>query len=347
MKEGNGTMYQKSVDGSHDPAQVKALLEGPTYGESVDGSLLSDADQSVLNALNRRSGVVRDRVRGVARRRHNGFYLYGRPGTGKTHTVEQTLRTEGATFFYHQGRLTPMGLFELLAEQHDRVIVLDDVAEIFKQPNALQLLLAALGSSREHSGERIVRYRRQGLEETFRFSGGIICISNLELHTAPLLDALRSRVHYLKYDPTEDQMAALMRNIASKGWFVRGRALSPRECLDVADFLVAEATRLGCRLDLRLLVEKAIPDYLQFRAAETETHWKDLVTSTLQEHLVEPNHPPVAGGGIRRSQKEADQQIASEIRSEYATKQEQVRAWKEQTGKSERAYYRRLGEMSS
>lgn len=43
-----------------------------------------------------------------------------------------------------------------------------------------------------------------------RFTGGIICVSNLKLHTAPLLQALKSRVHYLGIDPTDEEMAALI-----------------------------------------------------------------------------------------------------------------------------------------
>ena len=41
----------------------------------------------LLAELNRRQGVVRDYVRGVARQYATGLYLFGRPGTAKTHTL--------------------------------------------------------------------------------------------------------------------------------------------------------------------------------------------------------------------------------------------------------------------
>jgi hypothetical protein len=44
---------------------------------------------------------------------------------------------------------------------------------------------------------RTIKYRRQGREVVVRFAGGIILISNLELHALPLLEALKSRLHYL------------------------------------------------------------------------------------------------------------------------------------------------------
>ena len=64
---------------------------------------------------------------------------------------------------------------------------------------------------------RLVQYRRQDRVETVRFTGGIIIISNMELHGGPLLEALKSRVHYLRYVPTDEQIAALMLEIASQG----------------------------------------------------------------------------------------------------------------------------------
>jgi len=93
-----------------------------------------------------------------------------------------------------------MGLFDLLAQYHDRVIVLDDVSEILANRIALQILLAALGNQPNATGVRSVKYRRQGHDETVRFTGGIILISNLELHAAPC--SKRSRAAFITCDMT-------------------------------------------------------------------------------------------------------------------------------------------------
>ena len=294
-----------------------------------------------LEELNRRLSVVRDRVRGVALRHHNGFYLFGPAGCAKTYTVIKTLVEEDCPYHYHDGHLTPMGLFDLLAEQHDRVIVLDDVSEIFAQKIALQILLAALGNQPDEAGVRIVKYRRRGVEETIRFEGGIIMVSNLELDSGPVLKALKSRVHYLRYTPSDEQIAAMMRAIAAKGW----RTLAPQECMEVADFLIAESTRLGSRLDLRHLVDKAFPDFLQFANGDAETHWKDLIRTTLEEQLVELKHTAPAGKLSRAETKVQEQALVREIVAQYETKEDRVAAWMEQTTKSERAFYRRLEEV--
>ena len=48
--------------------------------------------------------------------------------------------------------------------------------------------------------------------------------------------------------------------------------------------------RLSCRFDLRLLVNKAFPDYQQWKDGEAESDWRDLVTASIEEHLVAVRH---------------------------------------------------------
>src|SRR5689334_10322255 len=86
---------------------------GALLGADVENVLAGRV--AALQKLNRRLAVIRDRVRGVAFRHHPGFYLFGRPGTSKTFTVRTTLSGLGIPYHYHDGHLTPMGLFDLLA----------------------------------------------------------------------------------------------------------------------------------------------------------------------------------------------------------------------------------------
>lgn len=299
-----------------------------------------------LDDLNSRLTVVRDRVRGVALGHHTGFYLYGRAGTSKTYTVKKTLDEIEIKYEYLDGHLTPMGLFDLLATFHDRVIVLDDVSQIFADKKALQILLAALGNQPDDRHTRIVKYRRQGHDETIRFTGGIIAISNLELHSQPLLEALKSRVHYLKYSPTDEQIAALMVEVAKKGWPGDDPKLTADECREVATFLIAESQRIKVRLDMRMLVDKAFPDFLQHRNGDCEAHWKDLIRTSLAEQMVELTHTK-AEATIRQASKEQELGLLQEIMAIHSTREDQIAEWTGRTGKSERAFYRRLKELGS
>jgi hypothetical protein len=101
--------------------------------------------RELLAQLNVRQGIVRDYVRGVARQYATGVSLFGRPGTAETYTVRSTLEREIRELYtYQRGHLTPMGLFELIAEHWDGVIVLNDLATVLDSDVALQILLSAL-----------------------------------------------------------------------------------------------------------------------------------------------------------------------------------------------------------
>jgi hypothetical protein len=302
---------------------------------------------ALLAEFKGRQGIVRDYVRGVARQYSTGLYLFGRPGTAKTHTVKATLEKEIQELYtYQRGHLTPMGLFELIGEHRDEVIVLDDLTAVLDSDVALQILLSAL----EHPAPgdrtrcRVVKYKRQGHEERVSFRGGIVCISNRELHDDELLGAFKSRVHTLNYDPSDAQLGALMLGIAELGWPNTGRPeISAEEARTVAHFLIGEMLRLGCRFDLRLFVNKALPDYQQWKDDEAESDWRDLVTASIEEHLVSVRHTDERPSRAERKQDE--HALLREILGEHESREERVRAWSERTGKSERAFYRRLAEM--
>src|SRR4051794_35924266 len=178
-----------------------------------------DSRGALVAELGRRQAIVRDYVRGVARQYATGLYLFGRPGTAKTHTVRKVLDEEIREIYtYQRGHLTPMGLFELIAVNPEEVIVLDDLGAVLKSDVALQILLSALEHPMSRDRGRVVKYRRQGREERVVFRGGIVCISNRDLHDDEMLGAFKSRVHTLNYDPTDAQLGALMLAVADSGW---------------------------------------------------------------------------------------------------------------------------------
>jgi alkylated DNA repair dioxygenase AlkB len=300
--------------------------------------------QPLLAALNARGAVVRDMVRGVGRHYATGFYLYGPAGTAKTHTVRHVLETElQVPYVYKRGHLTPLGLFELLADNREEVIVLDDVGELFTQPIAVQILLAALEQPKA-GRERHITYKRKGEESSFGFRGGLIAISNLELHDAGMLQALKSRVNTLRYDPPPEQLAALMLSIAQGGWPPGGKTVSPAEADEVARHVIGEVLRLQTRMDLRLFVDKALPLFVQYKDDEAECHWKDLISASIEESLSEPKYgfeSPVT----RTARVEAESRIAHEIyRAHPADREARDAEWVKRTGRSTRAFYRRLQE---
>ena len=294
-----------------------------------------------LESLTSQLKVVKDRVRGVVHRKHTGLYLYGREGTGKTHTVCSLLDRLAVSHTYSNGHLTPIGLFDLIHLNRDRVIVLDDVSSIFNQPIALQLLLAALGNPHDDSGIRWVQYKTAKGDVRVPFTGGIIAISNLALdgHHHEILRALRDRVFTINYEPSDEQIIALIQHIASSGL----NGISPTDCLKVCTFLLNECQLRDIRPSVRLFVDKAMRDFELSEAGLTETHWKDLICSNLEQQLIELKYP--TNDLSRAEQIAAERRIALDLLLSFGTKTERVEQWKARTGKSQAAFYRRVKEL--
>lgn len=291
--------------------------------------------------LMRQIKVVKDRVRGVVKGAFNGVYLYGRAGTAKTHTVCSTLDTLAVNYAYSNGHLTPIGLFDLISENRDRAIVLDDVSAIFNQPIALQLLMAALGSRHDGSGVRYVRHKTANGDTVVDFTGGIICISNLPLkgHHDEILSALNDRVFVINFEPSDEQIIALLEVLASNG--VDG--VAPAKCKTVCRFLINECKARDIRPTVRLFVDKAIKDFQLHGMGACETHWKDLIVSNLEQQLIELQHP--TNDLSRIEQTEAECRIALDVFLTFETREERVEHWNQRTGKSQAALYRRFAKL--
>jgi hypothetical protein len=125
---------------------------------------------------------------------------------------------------------------------------------------------------------------------------------------------------------------------------LRNLVISPEAAREVVHYLMGEMLRLSCPFDLRLLMNKAFPDYQQWKDGEAESDWRDLITAGIEEHLIAVRHAE-SSPMSREGRKEEEHAIVESIVHEYPTRDERVRTWTERTGKSERAFYRRLAEL--
>lgn len=237
-------------------------------------------DQEHLASFERQGRIIRDRVRSVISKTgpyHQGFYLTGPPGSGKSYMVREAL--VGVPHIYQRGCVASVGLYRLLKQQPGGLFVLDDSPLVFRQPATQQVLLGALDG--EPGQPRLVTYTGRS-RESFRFTGGIIAISNLPLPLDSMGDAIRSRIPVVRHQPTNEELAAVMRHQASQGY----AGLSAAQCLEVVDLLLHETASRGYRVDLRIF-RSALRDRLFFERGEAESHWQDLVRSLVQSRPVE------------------------------------------------------------
>jgi hypothetical protein len=307
-----------------------------------------DAELVLLEALNRMDLVARDRITQVAHKEALGFYFCGPPGTGKTHLVLETLKELGVLYHYHKGHLTAQGIFELMKEHSDKIIVLDDVGAIFADKKAVQYLLAALG--RQQGQPLETSYVRQGRQDHVTFTGGLICVSNLQIENEGLLAAFRSRVHVLRHAPSDPMLVARARRVCRHGWPAQTPKLVATEVDEVIDWVWAESRRLNASLDLRVLFEKSLPDYLAWREHKTAAHWKDLVTTTLEGQVRALLYTPPGGltkVGVRQATKEEEWEIVRDILKDYTKRKDRIWAWQQRTGKCEKTFDRRWAEVKA
>ncbi len=277
--------------------------------------------------------LVRDKVRGVAKGYSNGLYLWGAGGTSKTHTVEETLRQLGTPFQTTNTQVTARGLFNKLREFHDATHVIDDVARLGDGQGVCRLLLAALDSKEV----RRVTWEVAGGED-FVFEGGVILIANYDLNESPQLRALASRVTKHHHRPSHDEMAAVMRRIAARGYSQqRVGGLSPAQCQEVLDAVFRHLDKMRRGLDIRRLIN-GFRFRLQWENGDSRTHWETLVESDMREGAVPTK-------GARASRKASEVAFLRGLPASL-TPAERFRAWQEATGgKSQAAMYRRLTEM--
>jgi hypothetical protein len=306
-------------------------------------TLLDDHDMDNLAQLAKKLQVVRDRVAGVAMRYISGCIITGRGGTGKSWTATEELARLGVPFILHNTHLTPRALFDQLADNPSAVHLIEDAEEVTRSPVSLGVLRSATWGScqaREGGVKRLITWRAHGTGREAVFDGGIVLISNRSLGDLPEMRALATRVPTLELKVTDDEIAALMRSVALKGYRSGDTVLGPEESLEVAEFVVRESAQLKRPLDMRLLIN-AFADRLQADDHDAGCTWQDLVASTLQ------GWPSVTGDiepvGIRKITKARELEITREICG--LAPGERLQVWAERTGKSQAALYRRLAEL--
>ena len=173
----------------------------------------------------------------VADKIQPAMIITGAGGLGKSVTVNKTLQSMGyvdisntenfiegerlPTKHYRvvKGYSTPKALYRSLYENKDSVLVYDDCDSVLFTPDAMNLLKGALDSA----SERIISWNAEGrgeddLPRSFRFTGGVIFISNLNKEKIP--QALRTRSVCVDVSMTLDQKIKRMEHIVNEPDFM-------------------------------------------------------------------------------------------------------------------------------
>lgn len=305
---------------------------------------LPDRDKDALGTLEKKLHLVRDHCTAVARGYKTGYYLYGTGGVGKSYTVLRHLERIDAPYQLFNSRMTAKGLFLTLHKAPDAIHVLEDMERLTKEPDAQGVLRSALWAQPGH--DRLVTWTTAtDGPQRFPFRGGLILISNRPLADLPELRALATRIEVYRLEVTDAELAALMRELAGKGYRLHDKVgIGPEECLEVTEHLLKECRAVGCPLDLRLQ-QKAFQSYLQFAADCSVSHWEDLVAASVREATCHFRHEPNTTSPEAR--KAHRRNVIREIVGKNADAKEQEQLYMQMTGASRADFFRRKREVES
>ena len=169
--------------------------------------------------INQRFGFVTDLVSMVANGATASAVITGEGGLGKTYTVIEALRANGlkditevevgevvppkSTYRVVKGFSTAKGLYRILFENQNSIIVFDDCDSVLKNDDACNILKGALDSF----DKRIITWNTSrdddDIPRWFQFKGGVIFISNMPM--AKIEQSIRSRAMCVDLEMTVDQ----------------------------------------------------------------------------------------------------------------------------------------------
>lgn len=253
------------------PSKAETLIS--VVDDSVDNP--NETDEQIIERTRERFQILEDMTQasidGVVR----GMVVTGPPGVGKSFGVELVLEKNNLfdkiagkklRFGIEKGAASAIGLYKLLYNYADKgnVLVLDDCDTVLYDETSLNLLKAALDSSKKRKiswNTDSALLRREGIPDTFEFKGSVIFITNLKFDKVrgklkDHLDAIMSRCHYLDLtlDTTREKMLRCKQIVADG--MLNEYGFSKAEQAEVIDFMFENKDRMR-EISLRMVTKLA------------------------------------------------------------------------------------------
>jgi hypothetical protein len=197
----------------------------------------------------------------------------------------------------------------------------------------LQILLAALGGSPGQPRPVTYTIKEKSERKSFDFTGSIIAISNVRLRRDPLADAVVSRIPVLEHNPTDDQIAAFMRQQALAGY----ADLTVAECREVVEYVIGASRQNDYPLDLRWM-ERGWQDFRLVKHGKALRSWRELITSSMRTVF----QAPPAQGLSKQEEVQLERENIKRLMHRFP---DDVRRQMEESGMKRSTFYQRRREV--
>ena len=237
----------------------------------------SETEEEVITRIAERFEILEEMTRATVNGDVRAMVVVGPPGVGKSYGVESELSKAGMLddiagrdrcYEVVKGAMTPIGLYCKLYEYSDanRVLVFDDCDSVLMDELSLNILKAALDSSKKrtiHWNADSYKLRNEGVPNKFEFRGSVIFITNIKFDNVRSnklkdhLEALMSRCHYL--DLTLDTMRdkyLRIKQIARTGGLFREYGMDQQGEYEILEYMNDNQHRLR-EMSLRMAIKLA------------------------------------------------------------------------------------------
>lgn len=250
--------------------------------------IVERTDDEVEDTINARFAALDLMSLGVVSRQFRSIIVSGNPGIGKTYTLEYILESAAADekiiFAPIRGYVRASGLYKLLYENRFKncVIMFDDADSVFADETALNLLKAALDTTKK----RTLNWRSEmkfelsdgeAVPNSFDFEGAVVFVTNLDFQRqigsnsrlAPHLEALMSRSYYLDLNlTTQQELLVRIQSVVKKSDILNSMNVSRADQKTILKYIIDNANRMR-ELSLRTIIKlgnimKAAKDATEF-----------------------------------------------------------------------------------
>jgi hypothetical protein len=280
----------------YDNVRIRIDSEDDIVVNGIDTAdpVVIETDDEVMDRIALRFDILQQMTRATIAGDVKAMIVVGPPGVGKSYGVEYELEKAGLfdtissrkiKYEIIKGAITPIGLYCTLYKHSDanNVLVFDDCDSIFQDELALNIMKAALDSSKKrriHWNSDSSMLRRDGVPNYFEFKGGAIFITNLRFdhlkskRMQDHLEALQSRCHFLDLtlDTIRDKYLRI-KQIFREGQLFNDYDLTTETGEEILSFMDENKDQLR-EMSLRMALKLA--DLTKV----SKTNWKALAQAT-------------------------------------------------------------------